>query len=380
MDVLEKVRLNDGVVFGYGERGKALYQSIHKICPLVDLVFCDNNKYIQKDLIDNENVFLPAEAVKLYRKRCFLLPSPAFATEMREQLLREGVSENNIVSEIPDELFENLYQKKRESRLQKRDYLRLEVNIVKHCNVNCKGCDHFAPLTKGEFMNVKNFERDMTRIAELFGKDNREIFILGGEPLLHPEICRFLEIARELFPDALLHIDTNGVLLGRMDDAFWETCNKLRVDIKVTIYPLGLDFDSLRNMAKEKNVDLQLLQKIEPGGYHRLWKAPLDVEGRQDALESFINCGQANRCITLENGRLFTCATGANMRLFNEAFPNSALKLTDEDGIDIYEAADKEEIYEYLSRPMPACKYCDVKNRKFGLPWEVSTKCIEEWT
>ena len=44
-----------------------------------------------------------------------------------------------------------------------------EISLAEHCNLNCYGCDHFAPLAKPEFADLEESRRDLTRLAELFG-------------------------------------------------------------------------------------------------------------------------------------------------------------------------------------------------------------------
>ena len=45
----------------------------------------------------------------------------------------------------------------------------------------------------------------------------------------------------------------------------------------------------------------------------------------------------------------------------------------------IHKAKDYQDVLQFLAKPIPFCKYCDVKNRKDGMDWKVSTKRIEEY-
>ena len=74
-----------------------------------------------------------------------------------------------------------------------------EVHITEHCNLNCKGCYHFSPLAKEEYLDINEFERDLRRIYELCGDNVERITLLGGEPLLHPDINRFIEVTRKIY-------------------------------------------------------------------------------------------------------------------------------------------------------------------------------------
>ena len=41
------------------------------------------------------------------------------------------------------------------------------IPLVEHCNLNCWGCDHCAPLAEKNFLDIAEFEKDINRIAEL---------------------------------------------------------------------------------------------------------------------------------------------------------------------------------------------------------------------
>ena len=72
--------------------------------------------------------------------------------------------------------------------------IRFIVDIVDHCNLNCKGCGHFSPLASKSFLDLETFENDLRRLNELL---NGEIYcfeLMGGEALLHPQLEKFIEI------------------------------------------------------------------------------------------------------------------------------------------------------------------------------------------
>ena len=81
----------------------------------------------------------------------------------------------------------------------------------------------------------------------------------------------------------------------------------------------------------------------------------------------------------LKNKKIYTCTVAPNIEHFNKYF-NKNLPLCDNDGIDIYKVKSIDEILEFLSKPIPFCKYCNVNGRTFGHEWRRSEKLIEEWT
>lgn len=112
----------------------------------------------------------------------------------------------------------------------------LEVHLVDHCNLNCKGCDHFCPIADKWFADSNSYARDLQQIRKLFSRIY-QICLLGGEPLLHPKIADFLFITRSCFPKADIRIMTNGILLDSMPDSFWDACRETHTWIIFDVYP-----------------------------------------------------------------------------------------------------------------------------------------------
>lgn len=263
------------------------------------------------------------------------------------------------------------------TRILRRRTLKFEVSLVEHCNLNCQCCDHFSPLAQKEFLNPSVMERDFKRLSELFGEDVTQIDLLGGEPLLHPELPRLLELARQHFPHANLSVVTNGILLNQMPDAFWEGCRRHKIGIVVTKYPISVDYDALEKLSEERGVTFSVFydSAVEKTSYH----LPLNLRGDSNGYENFIKCFRSNSCIFLKNGRLYACTVAPNAVHFSKYF-GMELPSTECDGIDIFQASSKEEIYAFLTRPLHFCSYCDAAREKNGIPWAVSKKRIEEWT
>ena len=109
------------------------------------------------------------------------------------------------------------------------------------------------------------------------------------------------------------------------------------------------------------------------------WHWVMDLNGGQNPTESFKLCYHANKCIFLKKGKLYTCPIIANICNFNKYF-NKNLEVTNQDYIDIYKAANIMEILNFLAKPVPFCKYCDIQHMTWHNPWKVSEKSIEEWT
>ena len=374
--MFENLSINDVVIFGYSDIGKAIEEYLRKQKNM-SICFCDNSKNKQNYNLTNCKVLSVDDSVKQFPNAFFFIASLYHGKQMKEQLLELGVHKDKIISNIPLEIIKRYRENERQKRITKRDNLRFEVNINKHCNLNCKGCDHFAPLSEYDCMDLSMFSNDMHRMSKLFHGEAWQIHLLGGEPLLNPDLLKYIEITRECFYKAEICIDTNGTLLARVSNEFWQVCRKCKVSILLTKYPINLNYENLENLIKSNGLVCRYVGVSEAG--RTLWHFPLDLQGQQNPKESFINCRNSNNCLTLEGGRLYTCSIAPNIKAFNEYFSMN-LELTNEDGIDIYLAKTGEEILNAMAREMPFCRYCDVKNRTYDHPWMISEKSIKEWT
>jgi hypothetical protein len=260
--------------------------------------------------------------------------------------------------------------------------LKFGVHLTEHCNLNCAYCDAFAPLAKENFYPIETFKRDCERLAQLTGGRILEIGLAGGEPLLHPDITEFFNVARSNFSKSGggggIRVTTNGILLVKQPETFWQSCKNNDIEISITKYPIKLNIDKICETAKTYGVKLSYMfdtDKLEK----TMYKLPYDLEGAQNIKKSFGLCFSAIECITLKNGKLSTCKEPAQIHLFNDYFGKN-LQVSEDDFIDIYKAKSIGEILDFLRKPIPFCRYCNWIASQTRLEWHVSKKEISEWT
>jgi ABC-2 type transport system ATP-binding protein len=74
---------------------------------------------------------------------------------------------------------------------------------------------HFSQLCNDEsFLNIESFENDCQRLAELSGGIFADIRILGGEPLLHPDVNQILKTVRSFFPIPEYTDELGKIIIG----------------------------------------------------------------------------------------------------------------------------------------------------------------------
>ena len=255
--------------------------------------------------------------------------------------------------------------------------LKVEIHIADHCNLNCKGCDNFSCIAEQKFLDISIFERDLKRLKEIFGDKVEWISMMGGEPLLNENSYKYCHIARKLFPNALVRIITNGTMLLKQSEEFWRSISEDQVLLYVTKYPIKFDYDKAKAFAEEQGVKFQYA--FESGDVLKaMYKTPLDLNGKQNPKLSYQLCGKGNKCITLKDGKLYTCETIANISTFNNFFSKN-LEVTEDDYIDIFQENNPDVIMKKMASPVLACRYCDNIHYCSGIPWGTTKKEISEW-
>jgi MoaA/NifB/PqqE/SkfB family radical SAM enzyme len=249
--------------------------------------------------------------------------------------------------------------------------------LVEHCNLNCKYCSHYSPLGKYGLASVERFEKDFERLVEIAPNKVKDVALLGGEPLLHPQLMDFLKIGRRLFPDAYIRLVTNGLLLSKQDECFWMMCGLNKIAICITNYPIQINRKLIKLTAKQYGV----VVKYDPEDtQRRMRKAPLDLTGGQNAHERYEQCWIRKNCgATIKDGKLYGCYIPVYVRQFNDFFRQN-VEVTEQDYLDLYNITDVRTMEKFLEQPYPICRYCALHMGGEDTEWSKSERKIEEWT
>lgn len=236
----------------------------------------------------------------------------------------------------------------------------METHLCDHCNLNCKRCGHFCNLINEEiFTDLEQYKKDIVELSKKI--QIGQIRLMGGEPLLHPQVNEFVIATRQAFPKSDIRIVTNGILLPAMKEDFWETCRANRVKIDLSKYPIvGNKFSEYLDLLDDNNVAL---------GYIHLAKkfhSKRNENGDSDIVEAFKACSSKN-CVTLWKQKIWVCP--ACYREYSNKIYNENRDLPD--GLNIYEAT-SEEMMKVLNHPCEACRWCSITSTMY--PWEKDEK------
>ncbi|WP_273212820.1 4Fe-4S cluster-binding domain-containing protein [Helicobacter rodentium] len=262
-------------------------------------------------------------------------------------------------------------------KLTPQAYLKLiEIHLAEHCNLNCFSCAHFSQLSPKHFPSLEQFSKDMQQLNSITKGLIGRFHLMGGEPLLNPNCKDFFAVTRKFFPDSAIWLVTNGILLETQPQEFWESCKENNIEIHPTKYPIKIDWNLIEAQCKTYGIPLIFFNnaKIEKTSL----KFVLEPKGNCNPLESFTKCGMANNCTQLKEGKLYPCNIAANIEIFNSAF-NQNLPLNTLDSIDIYKAKDYSEILQFLAKPIPFCRFCNLSKWQNIGEWKTSKKEITEY-
>lgn len=231
-----------------------------------------------------------------------------------------------------------------------------EVPITDRCNLNCRGCLFgCSSLAQGGDLPADQIKSDAARMGELLC-DVPWIRILGGEPLMHPELPDILRAYRQIFPDSEIDLCTNGILIPKMQADFFKGLEDERISIHISEYPLIHRMrESIEDTLQSYNVEYVFLNRDSFTKYYTL-------EANNDAASNHEMCF-ASGCPELYNGRLMRCSAVLCFEKFNDCFDTQFKLLENEDFIDIHgKMAEEVDINEWMNHASHICSYCDIEN------------------
>lgn len=132
----------------------------------------------------------------------------------------------------------------------------IELNVVHHCNLSCRACSHLSHRAETYFINPDQVYKDLRFLADYYHPQH--VRLLGGEPLLHPDLLDVIDAVRASQISEKIRIVTNGILLDRMPESFWQKVD----EVFISLYPfMKLDKKKLsfmKSQSRQFDVDLEI--------------------------------------------------------------------------------------------------------------------------
>lgn len=342
------------IIFGAGKYGRLLHRMLN--CPNIRIgdtvqkveYFCDNNQLLG-EYVDGVKLIRPHQIKNIDEEYLIYISSNHIVDSVMKQLFELGIK--NKVYLIPDSVYhfqlEGLFRIEMDISKPRLPYL--ECAIVRHCNLNCKGCSAFATIRGKEMMDVCKFEDDLKALKNLYS-GIKYFKLFGGEPLLHPQLKEFIEKARQYFPDAELVVHSNGLLVLTVEKEILQIMSEHSVKFVFSVYPAtGHIKRKIEQTLKQMDVVYEFREPVYE------FKKIIDIKGRYDAEEIYKNCC---KCINLIDGTL-SCGIGYAMQWLEEKFDIEICKDKRQNCIDIHTTdLSGWQINAKLDSPSNLCSYC----------------------
>lgn len=229
----------------------------------------------------------------------------------------------------------------------------IEVPITTKCSLRCKECSNLIQYyNHGEFFDYKKVVNDIHRLCQIT-ENIAMLRILGGEPLLHPDLKRLLkEILKNKNIDNI-QIVTNGTILFRDDIIPILRNSKVSVDIS---YYGGVSkkYNALLKQLKDNRIKFITNKKLK-------WTKQSDFSYQnrtQKNLEQVLKKCKLD-CISFFDGCMHLCPRSSN---------GNDLKIFDADSLDFVnlrgekkKSQARKKLFLLLNKKsIVACNYCKV--------------------
>lgn len=225
----------------------------------------------------------------------------------------------------------------------------VEINAAWHCNIRCESCSHGSPAMPTVFADASKVAKDLTSLARWMRTDH--VRIVGGEPLIHPDIVGILLAIQSSGISLRTRIITNGLALLDQPTSFWSAVD----EVHVSIYP-----NMKRFHARHRDVLIGIAEETETSlvfkyfdYFRKSFRPASDDSVLTDAI--YRTCQIANRwrCLTVEDGYLFRCPQSALSTMQSGLIPAA-------DGVEIQKIASREDLRQWTTSliPLQACCGC----------------------
>lgn len=232
----------------------------------------------------------------------------------------------------------------------------VEYSVAYHCNLRCVSCSHMSPFLRAQLPPIDSFAADVTRLATAMHA--RWIRLLGGEPLLNPDLVAFAKVAKESGIADGVSVTTNGLLLPAMTDEFWESVDWVRV----STYPgASLPASALRKVEARARESGTAFEVSAVDTFRTtMVTEPHPPDRTTDMI--FRTCKNAHlyHCHMIHEGRLFKCACPAFLPEFLAKAGQGGYDPAG-DAFDIHGATSLfEDLQAFLleTKTLAACRYC----------------------
>jgi organic radical activating enzyme len=180
----------------------------------------------------------------------------------------------------------------------------VELHVVEHCNLRCAQCCNVSPYLPVRSLSVADIRATCERLREVVRPD--VLKIMGGEPLLHPDVGGLLRAVRASRVAPRIRLFTNGLLLRTLDDAAFAELDELTVSSYASA-PLRPELVA-ETAERARRFDVVLNVKSVDSFSTVLSRAARSTPEAQAAYDA---CWLRHRCLVVRSGVFYKCTRAA---------------------------------------------------------------------
>jgi organic radical activating enzyme len=180
----------------------------------------------------------------------------------------------------------------------------IELHVVEHCNLRCAQCCNVSPYLSERLMTVSEVRTTCDRLRDVVRPD--VLKIMGGEPLLHPDIGGLLRAIRESRVAPRIRLFTNGLLLRTLDDASFAALDEITVSsyASAPVKPELLAETEERARRFDVVLNVKVVDAFSTV-LSRITRTQEEIKATYDA------CWLRHRCLVVRDGVFYKCTRAA---------------------------------------------------------------------
>lgn len=238
---------------------------------------------------------------------------------------------------------------------------RLVFSTSTICSLNCEYCAELIPhICNKRFLEYNTIKRDYDAIFRCVDMCPN-IEIIGGEPFIHPDISRIIELFTNSSQINIVEITTNAVC--RINDDVMQKLKNPKIRINISDY--GHNHDRVMELIRlldENNIWYQIWTSSE-----QFWVDSGGIKKRNKKVEQleyeYQTCDAACLCRTVYDGKLYVCSRGIGIDDNNLLEDDSSYLDVERLNKMTEDEAWKELKQFWLREFASICDYCDYNTR-----------------
>lgn len=251
-----------------------------------------------------------------------------------------------------------------------------EIMTTQVCNLRCVGCSNYSDLQHQGYLT---WAQARTQIEPWLDRiDIPDFGIIGGEPLVNPDIRTWLIGIRELLPNAQIRFTTNGLLLKKHYDIVALLAELGNCVFKITVHTADQEIEEVINnifadyawnevtefgIKRFKTNNNFRFHVRRPDVFWKTYRGFYNnmLPHNSNPAEAFSICSQT-QCPLLFNGALYKCSTAGLLK----------------DTLDKVNSSNLEQWQPYIPEGLlPTCSDSELHSfvNNFGKPHAICGQC-----